>query len=82
MYELQALGGCLDGEVLQREAQGCVTQGKCLHCSVLRFLYWKVGRRIYRSYTVVEKLNFDKLPLRLEWCLARVVIFQPGLLLL
>lgn len=39
LYELQALGGCLDGEVLQREAQSCVTQGKCLHCSVLHFLY-------------------------------------------
>lgn len=62
LYEPQAQSGCLDGEVQGREAQGCVTQGKCLNCSVLHFFYWKMGRRICRSYTVVEKLNFDKPP--------------------
>ena len=45
LYEPQAQSGCLDGEVQWREAQGCVTQGKCLNCSDAALFLLENGKK-------------------------------------
>lgn len=56
-------GGCRAGRTQFRqlgESQLCDPRQVSYNCSELQFLYWERRRKIWQSYDVVEKLNYDK----------------------